>query len=185
MDFFIKTERLTLRQFQFEDAAALNAIANSEYVLTWMPDWKSDISDTENQIKWFISRYPPATKTTALVAFAVEQNGELIGMAGIGNKAALDNELEVAYFISETHAGNGYATEAVSAAAQWAFANLETDYLIATVQMENQPSQRVAEKCGFEKIDARWLLDDGQTEEKLFYYYRRYKTARKKLICPE
>ena len=59
------------------------------------------------------------------------------------------------------------------------------DYLIATVQMENQPSQRVAEKCGFEKIDARWLLDDGQTEEKLFYYYRRYKTARKKLICPE
>jgi len=174
MSIRIETERLLLRQFRVEDAPALNRIANSEYVLKWMPDWKSAVEDTENQIKWFVSQYPLANKTTALVVFAITLDGTLIGMTGVGNKEALENELEVAYFISEEHSGNGYISEAVSAVTKWAFANLGMDYLIAIVQTENVLSQRVAEKCGFEKIDTRMILDDGQAEEKLFNYYRLY-----------
>ena len=174
MNFTIKTERLTLRPFLIEDAAALNRIANSEYVLKWMPDWKSTVEDTENQIRWFVSQYVLASKTTALVVFAIELDGTLIGMTGVGNKAAIDNEIEVAYFIAEMYVGNGYASEAVSAVTRWAFENLYMDYLIAIVQTENTPSQRVVENCGFERIDTRMILDDGQTEEKLFHYYRLY-----------
>ena len=174
MGISINTERLMLRPFRIEDAAAVNRIANSEYVLKWMPDWKSTVEDTENQIKWFISQYPLASKTTALVVFAIELDGEVIGMTGVGNKAALDNELEVAYFIDEKYVGNGYASEAVSASTKWALENFGMDYLIAIVQTENVPSKRVAEKCGFEKIDTRMILDDGQAEEKLFNYYRLY-----------
>ena len=174
MEILINTERLVLRQFRVEDAAALNRIANREYVLKWMPDWKSSVEDSEKQIQWFITQYPLATKEAALVALAITLDGEVIGMTGVGNKAALDNELEVAYFIAEEYAGNGYISEAVRAATRWAFASLGMDYLIAIVQTENLPSQRVVEKCGFEKIDERMILDDGQTEEKLFYYYRLY-----------
>ena len=177
MDFVIQTERLKLRPFRIEDAPALNRIANQEYVLKWMPDWKYSVEDTEKLIRWFISLYPLANKSTARVVFAVELHGSVIGMVAFGNKAEVDNEIEIAYFISESHAGNGYITEAAKAVAHWALANLKMDYLIAIVEPDNYPSQRVIEKAGFQKIDTRMILNAGESEEKPFFYYRLYNTT--------
>lgn len=52
--------------------------------------------------------------------------------------------------------------------------NLKLDYLIAIVELDNIPSQRVVEKCGFTKLDTKMILNSGDTEEKPFYYYRIY-----------
>jgi RimJ/RimL family protein N-acetyltransferase len=48
------------------------------------------------------------------------------------------------------------------------------DYLIAIVELDNYPSQRVVEKCGFRKIETRMILNSGESEEKPFFYYRLY-----------
>ena len=174
MNFVMQTERLKLRPFRVEDAPVLNRIANQEYVLKWMPDWRSSVEGTEKLIEWLVPQYPLANKSTARVVFAVELQGSVIGMVGIGNKAEVDNEIEIAYFISESHAGKGYITEAAKAAAHWALDNLKMDYLIAIVELDNYPSQRVVEKVGFEKIDTRMILNSGESEEKPFFYYRLY-----------
>ena len=174
LDFIINTERLTLRPFLAEDAPLLNHIANQEYVLKWMPDWQADIKKTENLIQWFIAQYPLATRSTARVMLAVELEGKLIGLVGLGNKEEVDDEIEIAYFISSLYAGKGYITEAAKALADWAFSNLKMDYLIAIVETDNFPSQRVVEKCGFQKIDSRMILNSGESEEKPFFYYRLY-----------
>ena len=174
MNFVIHTKRLILRPFQAEDAPVLNSIANQAYILKWMPDWKTNVEDTENAIKWFVSQYPLASKSAARVMLAVELHGSVIGMVGIGNKEEVHNEIEVAYFISESQAGKGYISEAAKAVSQWALDTLKMDYLIAIVETDNYPSQRVVEKCGFQKIDTRMILNSGDTEEKPFFYYRLY-----------
>ena len=174
MNFTINTNLLTLRPFEVKDAPALNEIANQTHILKWMPDWESTIKDTEKLIGYFVSQYPLASKTTARVMFAVEFNGSIIGMVGIGNKKEVDNEIEMAYFISEAYAGQGYISEAAKAVSCWALGNLGMDYLIAIVETDNYASQRVVEKCGFQKIDTRMILNSGESEEKPFHYYRLY-----------
>ena len=174
MNFIINTNRLALRPFEMKDAPALNKVANQAYILKWMPDWESTINDTEQLIGYFVSQYPLASKTTARVMFAVEFDSAIIGMVGIGNKEEVDNEIEIAYFISEAYAGQGYISEAAKAVSRWALDNLGMDYLIAIVETDNYASQRVVEKCGFQKIDTRVIRNSGESDEKPFYYYRLY-----------
>ena len=174
MNFVINTERLTIRPFQIEDAPALNKIANQKNILKWMPDWESAIEDTQKLIGYFVSQYPLANRTTARVMFAVILEDSVIGMVGIGNKKEVDNEIEIAYFISESYAGKGYISEATKAVSCWALDNLGMEYIIAIVETDNMPSQRVVDKCGFQKIDVRMILNSGEAEEKPFFYYRLY-----------
>jgi len=176
LEYSIKTERLLLRQFTKQDAVALNRIANQDYILKWMPDWRSSVEDTQKLIRFFVSQYPLANNEKARVMFAICLNGtgEIIGMVGVGNKEEVENEIEIAYFISEGYTGQGYISEAAKAVSQWAFSDLKLDYLIAIVEPDNYPSQKVVQKCGFQKVDTRSILNSGESEEKPFFYYRLY-----------
>ncbi|MDR0898241.1 MAG: GNAT family N-acetyltransferase [Oscillospiraceae bacterium] len=175
MDFVINTERLHLRPFETSDAPALHGMANQPHILKWMPDWKSTLEDTESLIQYFASQHPLACATMARVMFAVTLQDCVMGMVGIGNKKELDNEIEMAYFISEAYAGNGYITEAAQAVSRWALQNLQMDYLIAIVEPDNIPSQRVVEKCGFQRMGKRMVLNAGDSVAKPFCYYRLYR----------
>lgn len=176
MSIYIETERLILREFVVADAVEIHKICNEEYVLKWMQDWKSSVDNMKDWIQWVNTEYTKATKETARIMLAVtlKTNGSIVGMVGIGNKEEVDNEIEVAYFISEKFSNNGYISEATRAIIKWAFYNLELDYLIAIVELDNFSSQRVIEKCGFIKNETRMILNSGESEEKPFYYYRLY-----------
>lgn len=174
MDPAIRTERLLLRSFREADAPALHRIANQPYILRWMPDFESTPERTLQLIRFFIERFPHAKGSTARMMFAAELQGALIGMVGIGNKEEVDNEIELAYFVDEAFAGNGYITEAARVVSRWALENLGLEYLIAIVETDNLPSRRVVEKCGFQKVDTRMILNSGDTVEKPFDYYRLY-----------
>ena len=152
MSIFVETDRLLLRQFVLEDAKELHRVCNEPYILKWMPDWEGTVEQREEWIGWVQKQYDLATKETACVMLAVtlKDNGEIIGMVGIGNKEEVDNEIEMAYFVSETHSNKGYISEAAKAMAQWVFDSLGLDYLMAIVEIDNFASQRVVEKCGFE-----------------------------------
>ena len=95
-------------------------------------------------------------------------------MVGIGNKKEVDNEIEIAYFISEKYSNKGYISEAAREMVQWAFNVLEIEYLIAIVELDNFPSQRIVEKCEFSKLATKMILNSGDTAEKPFFYYRIY-----------
>ncbi|MGB7603886.1 MAG: GNAT family N-acetyltransferase [Lutisporaceae bacterium] len=176
MGIFIETERLILRQFTEGDAEALCKICNQAYILKWMPDWEGTVERKRGWIKWVEGRYTNANRDTARIMLAVtlKENKELIGMVGIGNKEEVDNEIEIAYFVSEDYCNKGYISEAAKAMAEWVFKTLEIEYLIAIVETDNFPSQRIVEKCGFAKLGTRMILNSGETEKKPFYYYRLY-----------
>lgn len=174
MDIRIETERLVLRQFSLEDASDLQRICNEPYILKWMPDWETSVDQIRGWIGWVNRRYSSSTKEDARIMLAVtlKEDGKLIGMVGIGNKKEVDNEIEIAYFISREFSSKGYISEAAKAMAGWALNTLKLDYLIAIVEPDNLPSQRVVEKCGFIRLETRMILNSGENEEKPFYYYR-------------
>lgn len=176
MSIYIETERLILRQFTTSDAEELHRICNEKYILKWMPDWESSVERRRSWIGWVEKQYPLATKETARIMLAVtlKEDGRILGMVGIGNKEEVDNEIEIAYFISEKYSSKGYISEAAKAMVQWAFDNLKLDYLIAIVELDNYSSQSVVEKSGFSRLETRMILNSGETEEKPFYYYRLY-----------
>ncbi|MCR4643814.1 MAG: GNAT family N-acetyltransferase [Oscillospiraceae bacterium] len=60
-----------------------------------------------------------------------------------------DGIAEIGYGISEAYQNNGYATEAVKAVLDWAFAHPEVAAVEAETDPENAASKRVLEKCGF------------------------------------
>ncbi len=56
---------------------------------------------------------------------------------------------EIGYGILEEYQGQGYATEAVRGALNWAFDHPGVTAIEAETEPENKASQRVLEKCGF------------------------------------
>jgi RimJ/RimL family protein N-acetyltransferase len=176
MSIYIEAERLILRQFTENDTEELHAICNQPYILRWMPDWKSSVDQRKEWISWVEKQYSKTTRETVRIMLAVilKSNAKLIGMIGIGNKEEVQKEVEIAYFISEEYCNNGYISEAAKTMVEWVFTNLKLDYLIAIVEPDNIPSQRVVEKCGFTKLETKMILNSGEYEEKPFYYYRMY-----------
>lgn len=86
--------------------------------------------------------------------------------------APVHGEVEIGYGILEVFRGQGYATEAVSAAVDWAFAQPDVFYVAAETEPDNNKSQRVLEKAGFvqsgegaegprfekEKPETHWMM---------------------------
>ena len=60
-----------------------------------------------------------------------------------------DGIAEIGYGISEEYQNKGYATEAVKAVLDWAFAHTEVTAIEAETDPDNTASKRVLEKCGF------------------------------------
>ena len=60
-----------------------------------------------------------------------------------------DGIAEIGYGISEGYQNKGYATEAVKAVLDWAFAHTEVNAIEAETDPYNTASKRVLEKCGF------------------------------------
>ena len=57
--------------------------------------------------------------------------------------------VEIGYGILEEYQGNGYASEAVGAAVNWALQQSGVTRVEAETEPDNRASQRVLEKCGF------------------------------------
>lgn len=100
--------------------------------------------------------------------------GEVLGAVGAGAHDGL-SETEVFISLLPSARGQGYATEATRAVTAWALAHSELPYLIATVAVDNLPSQRAVERCGFEFIDERMLTVHLTGERQAFRYYRYYR----------
>lgn len=60
-----------------------------------------------------------------------------------------DGAVEIGYGIAEQYRGQGYASEAVDAAVDWALRQPGVTCVEAETEPDNRISQRVLEKCGF------------------------------------
>lgn len=85
------------------------------------------------------------------IVWGISVGGDVIGCVGVRQDAGwLRCNAEVGYWIGRPFWGRGIATQALRAAADWAFANMtEVTRLYAPIFDWNAASQAVARKAGF------------------------------------
>ncbi len=145
----IRTERLVLRPLELSDAARISAFTRDWDVarmVSSIPFPQPTIS-VEGYLLIEQARRPLARDYT----FAIELPGEgLIGIVGahVRGRDYQGHFVEIGYWIGKPFWGKGYATEAASAAADFA-ASLGRGPVMARHFADNPASGRVLEKVGF------------------------------------
>jgi RimJ/RimL family protein N-acetyltransferase len=94
-----------------------------------------------------------------------KSDGKLVGNVGIftawrGLDPEFGEEPEMGWiFAAETH-GQGFASEACNAVIEWTEANLTPTPLWAIIAPANEPSLKLAQKLGFERVSETLYHDD-------------------------
>lgn len=162
----IKTERLILRPLSLRDAASLMPVFQDEESMRY---WAHGPIETLDEMHDIIARnLPPRNKTSR--SFAITKDGErAYGCLNFYNEHNAISGL--GYIIDRSMWGQGYVSEAVNAAADYAFTSLKLLRLWLEIDPRNTGSCRVAEKCGFkhEGIFRKSFFLDGQYFDSTYY----------------
>jgi ribosomal-protein-alanine N-acetyltransferase len=158
------TSRLLLRPFLPGDIATLFALSREDGMRRWIPDQVYRDEDHAARIVGALSadavHRDPRVRPYVLAVEQRESNA-LIGHVGL---SPARGSIEIGYAIAERLHGHGFATEAVTAMAEWALMELALPEILGIVREGNIASCRVLEKAGFVRSD-----DDGA----LLVYRRR------------
>lgn len=138
----LRTERLILRAPRLDDAKTIAKLANERRIAenTARMPYPYRIEDAQ---EWISS----VTAQAAAETFVVTVGGDVIGACGTTLRNGIP---EVGYWLGVPFWGNGYATEAVHALIDDAFAERFHAALQAGARISNPASRRVLEKCGFQ-----------------------------------
>ena len=84
-------------------------------------------------------------------ALLADDGATLVGTVGFHTVSLANGTAEITYDIAPEHWGRGLATAACRAATAWAFDVLGWHRVQATTVLANRASQRVLDKCGFQR----------------------------------
>jgi RimJ/RimL family protein N-acetyltransferase len=90
--------------------------------------------------------------TGAPMAIAVTETGELLGATGLADVDWLKRRAEVGYWLARDARGRGVMTTVLPGVARWAHDVLKLSEVIARVAAGNIASERVLERCGFQRV---------------------------------
>jgi RimJ/RimL family protein N-acetyltransferase len=152
------TDRLVLRPWQVDDAqAALRSYGDAE-VARWLSPTMDQVIDEGGMrvvLQQWIAEDTRMLTPAGRWAIELRDTGELIGGATL-LPLAPDDEYEMGWQLERTHWGNGYATEAGMAVAQFAFGQ-GLEQVIALVRPTNSRAEATVRRLGME-----WV---GETEK--------------------
>jgi len=144
------TDRLLLRPAEPGDVDAVLAACQDPGIQRWLP--VPSPYEREHAEEYVLKIIPAGWREDRqydLVLTGLE-SGALVGSAGVGRTAGPEERVRsVGFWTAPGHRGQGYAGEAVSALARWAFAELGADRLEWLAQVGNEGSRSVARKAGF------------------------------------
>ena len=139
----LETKRLALRAPRLEDAKTVATLANDRRIAenTARIPHPYKASDAES----FISGASKSGEAAFLITL---RDKTVIGACGVVFQYEATPEL--GYWLGVDYWGQGYATEALHALIDYAFADLAHEALQAGARVTNPASRRVLEKCGFQ-----------------------------------
>jgi ribosomal-protein-alanine N-acetyltransferase len=163
----IAGERVSLRAFGPGDVAELTELRarNRAFLEPWEPR-RSQGFFTPGGQRAEIERDRQEWAADRTYAFAIVEraDGAMRGRIALANvvRGAWENAT-LGYFVDEEVGGQGYATEAVGLALEFAFGPCRLHRVQAAVMPKNARSRRVLEKNGFrhEGFSPRYLRLDG------------------------
>ena len=139
---------VVLRELTEADIPKLAEYANNEKVSINLRDAFPNPYSIDDAKKFvdMVDKQNPKT------FFAIEYQGNYVGniSLSVGNDV-YRKSAEIGYFIGEPFWNKGIVTKAVRLITEYGFGELDIVRIYTGVFEYNKPSQRVLEKCGFEK----------------------------------
>jgi len=139
---------VTLRNFRRTDKYRMAELANNEKVAINLRDafpHPYSVADAQQFISTFIAQKP-------VQVFAIEYEGKYVGNIGLHKQDDVyGKSAELGYFIGEPYWNRGITTRAVNLICEYGFRELDLIKIFSGVFSFNTASQRVLEKCGFER----------------------------------
>ena len=153
----IHTERLLLRQWRDEDFEPFAEMNADPIVMEFFP---SVLGRDESHAAAEGNRKQIDQHGWGLWAVEVVGSAEFIGFTGLWSVPAAEfpfaPAVEIGWRLARPYWGRGYATEAASAARDFAFSDLALGEIVSMTSVQNTRSRRVMEKLGM----TRDLVDD-------------------------
>lgn len=94
--------------------------------------------------------YPAGIKT--IWAVVDKEDGRFVANASIRPRPEQKHETEIGYMLMPDEWGKGYATEIAKRLVTFGFEELKLKQVFATVDIENENSIKVLEKCGMDRV---------------------------------
>jgi RimJ/RimL family protein N-acetyltransferase len=142
----IETDRLRLRAFTPGDLDDLYLVFGDAEVMTYISGGKPR---TREATRTGLLRTIEGWRERGFGLWAVveKDTGRVIGYCGLIFLEGT-TEIELAYGLAKSSWGKGLATEAARAGLRFGFEELKLERIVAVVNPQNIPSQRVLEKLG-------------------------------------
>ncbi|MGH3071821.1 MAG: GNAT family N-acetyltransferase [Gaiellaceae bacterium] len=98
----------------------------------------------------WLERYEEGRRDGTREAFAIEGDDDtFLGLALVPRIERPARTVELGYLLAPAARGRGVATEALMQLTEWAFAELGAIRIELLIATHNEPSKRVAERCGY------------------------------------
>ncbi|NGZ76679.1 GNAT family N-acetyltransferase [Saccharibacillus alkalitolerans] len=175
--FTLESRDILLREFVPEDLNDFCAVTAEPHIREFLPDWHVD---KETRRVWLRDYEIPGSREfleaaargaqveDRMLRLAVieRSSGRFVGWCCTGIKDELPRpNREIVYGLSAACRGRGYMTQAVTLLADWLFAHTDLRLINGLARPNNVASNRVLQKCGFERL-GELMLEDG-----LFLHY--------------
>ncbi|MGW0604647.1 GNAT family N-acetyltransferase [Streptomyces sp. NPDC002644] len=147
-DISISTERLVLRPLEDADVPAYTEMLNDEQVVAWT---SVPHPYAEAHARRWIGQDAPAERTEGRgIVLAVTEflTQRLVGTLHLHHTDWRIRSTELSYVIAPWARGEGYATEAALACAQWLFRDQKFERVELRTAADNAAAQQVAQKIG-------------------------------------
>jgi ribosomal-protein-alanine N-acetyltransferase len=168
----IPTERLLLRPAKQEDLPAILAYysENKDYLTPFSPVWSQNFFTQEYWQIQVENNYLEFINDLSLRLFIFPQKdlNRIIGVANFSNFIRRSAQYcNLGYGLAEAEQGQGYMTEALKAAIQYVFQELNMHRIMANYIPHNQRSGNVLKRLGFvvEGYARDYLLINGQWQD--------------------
>lgn len=171
----LTTQRLVLRSYQPGDGADYFQTVrdNRSHLYEFMPlewlAWQSE-TDAELWIRYLLAEWQ--MRRLFLFGMWERETGAYVGETYLANADWQVPSIELGYFLGSAYTGKGYATEATQVVIRFAFEQLQVVRVELQCADDNQASQKVAERCGFQlegRLRQRNHKKDGTTVDRLWY----------------
>jgi len=151
---YIETDRLILRKFEETDVDRLFLLDSNEEVMKYigMPVL-TNMSDSKKVIEMIQQQY--VKNGVGRLAVIEKESGLLIGWSGLKlitqEINGYNHIYDLGYRFLPEYWGKGYALESAKASLEFGFNELKADTIYAHAHSENDGSNHILRKLGFEK----------------------------------
>ena len=164
----LRTPRLLLREYRWEDLAAHNALITDPDVMYYIQDvFSHSVAESlDNRAVAASSKYgDPSDREFVFLVIADPDTEKYMGGIGYSvlEESPAGKRVEPGYFLAKQYWGKGYATEALAGLIRYAFEEDGARRIDGTCVADNKRSARVMEKCGLkfegERRGYEWHVD--------------------------